>query len=221
MNAFILAGGRSTRMGRDKALVEFQGRPLIEHALARLVRLGFTAAIAGNRDDLAKYAPVIPDNYPGSGPLAGIEAALTASSDDLNLFLPIDLPLLPAEFLHWISARAHCTLAVATIPRLQGRSQPLCAVYHRALLPHARAALAAGDGKVMRVIENAAKTLHLTAAHLRIDGFDVESVAACFDPSLSASTEKRFAPPVHCWFQNFNTPADLENAALEEWPVIH
>jgi len=221
MNAFILAGGQSSRMGRDKALVEFQGRLLIEHALNRLVRLGFTPAILGNRPDLAKYAPVISDNYPGSGPLAGIEAALTASSDDLNLFLPIDLPLLPDEFLRWISARAHCTLALATIPRHQGRSQPLCAVYHRALLPHARAALAAGDGKVMRVVENAAKTLHLTAAHLRIDGFDVESVAACFDLSFRGSVERPSTPPVHRWFQNLNTPADLENAALEEWPVIH
>lgn len=204
-------------MGRDKALVEFQGRPLVEHALAKLSGMGFPPAIVGNRHDLAKYASVIPDNYPGSGPLAGIEAALTATSADLNLFLPVDLPLLPVEFLRWIAARAHYTFALATIPRVEGHWQPLCAVYHRALLPYARAALAVGDGKVMRVVENAAEALHLGAGQLKIDSFDVETVASCFSSSLEWPT----APPVHHWFQNLNTPADLESAALEEWPVIH
>jgi len=199
-------------MGRDKALVEFQGRPLVEHALVKLDGLGFAPAISGNRPDLAKYAPVISDNYPGSGPLAGIEAALTASSHDLNLFLPIDLPLLPIEFLRWISARARETFALATIPRLQGRPQPLCAVYHRALLPYARAALAGGDAKVMRAVENAAEQ-----TRLKIDTFDIETVAA----SLDFSAGWLSMPPVHRWFQNLNTPADLEKAALEELRVIH
>jgi len=199
-------------MGRDKALVEFQGRPLVEHALAKLSGMGFPPAIVGNRHDLAKYAPVIPDNYPGSGPLAGIEAALTATSADLNLFLPVDLPLLPVEFLRWIAARAHYTFALATIPRLQGHAQPLCAVYHRALLPYARTALAAGDAKVMRTVENAAQR-----ARFKIDGFDVETVASSLDFSAGWPS----APLVHRWFQNLNTPADLETAALEELPVIH
>jgi molybdenum cofactor guanylyltransferase len=212
VKAFILAGGRSSRMGRDKALVEFQGRRFIEHALAKLGGMGLAPAIAGNRLDLAKYAPVIPDNYPGSGPLAGIEAALTASSDDLNLFLPLDLPLLPWEFLRWMAARAGQTFALATIPHLQGRPQPLCAVYSRAMLPYARAALAGGDARVMRAVENAAER-----TRFKIDGFDIETVAC----SVGSSAGWPSTPPVHRWFQNLNTPADLETAALEELPVIH
>lgn len=212
MNAYILAGGQSLRMGRDKALVEFQGRPLIEHALAKLRAMGFAPAVAGNRPDLAGYGPVIPDNYCGSGPLAGIEASLAASSADLNLFLPVDLPLLPVEFLRWIAARARETSALATIPRLQGRPQPLCAVYHRALLPYVRVALATGECKVTRVIQNAA-----AQAHLAIDGFDIETIVSTLDSSAGWC----LTPPVHRWFQNLNTPADLETAALEELPVIH
>jgi len=207
VNAFILAGGQSTRMGRDKALLDFHGRPLIEHALDRLRALGFVPRIAGNRPDLAQYAPVVPDNYPGSGPLAGIEAALSASSDDLNLFLPVDLPLLPIKFLRWMTVRARETSAIATIPHLQGRPQPLCAVYHRALLPYARAALEANDAKVMRAVEHAASD-----TSLKIDLFDTETIAAC--------VEWAPAPPVHRWFQNLNTPTDLEIAALEESPHI-
>ena len=207
MNAFVLAGGQSTRMGSDKALLDFHGRPLIEHALARFRALGFTPHIAGSRPDLAQYAPIIPDNYSSSGPLAGIEAALSVSSDDLSFFLPVDLPLLPIDFLRWMTLRAQETSALATIPRLQGRPQPLCAVYHRAVLPYARAALAAKSAKVMHAVDHAA-----SETRLNIDLFDTETVAA--------SAEWAPTPPVHRWFQNLNTPADHETAALEEWPDI-
>lgn len=211
MNAFILAGGQSTRMGRDKALLHFHGRPLIEYALDKLRALGFSPSIVGNRPDLASYAPVIPDNYPGSGPLAGIEAAIASSSDDLSLFLPVDLPLLPIEFLRWMTVRALQTSALATIPRLQGCAQPLCAVYHSALLPYARFALSAGKPKVMRAVQLAA-----SESSPKIDLFDVETVAASLSPSLDWPP----TPSVHRWFQNLNSPAELEFAALEESPHI-
>lgn len=207
MNAFILAGGQSTRMGRDKALLEFRGRPLIEQALDKLHVLGFSPRIAGSRPDLALYAPFVADNYSGSGPLAGIEAALSASDFGLNLFLPVDLPLLPIDFLRWMIARAGETCALATIPHLEGRPQPLCAVYHRDLLPSIQAALARGDRKVIDVIEGAA-----APANAKLDCFDVETIVACLDFPA--------APPVRRWFQNLNTPLDLQIAALEELPFI-
>src|SRR5690348_1627747 len=116
-------------MGRDKARLDFHGQPLIELALSKLRALELTPAIAGNRPDLGEYAPVIPDNFPGSGPLAGIESALSVTGDDLILFLPVDLPLLPVSFLRWMTARARETSAPATIPHVQGRPQPLCAIY--------------------------------------------------------------------------------------------
>lgn len=212
MNAFVLAGGQSTRMGRDKALIEFHGRLLIEHSLAKLRALGLTPSIAGNRPDLARFAPIFPDNYPGSGPLAGIEAALAASREDMNLFLPVDIPAIPVEFLRWMAVRAEQTAAIATVPYLQGRPQPLCAVYHRVLLPHAQAALAVGDAKVMRAIEKASLTTGSS-----IDAFDVEVIASCLTPTSASCAALR----VHCWFHNLNTPADLKRASLEESPSIH
>ena len=194
-------------MGRDKALIKFHGRPLIEHALDKLRTLGFSPRIVGSRPDLAAYAPVIPDNYRGSGPLAGIEAALSASDADLNLFLPVDLPLLPTDFLGWMTDRARETRALATIPYDQSLPQPLCAVYHRDLLPYIQGALATGERKVIDVIESAA-----VAAKSKLDCFDIEAIAACLDIPTPA--------PVHRWFQNLNTPADLRIAALEELPFI-
>lgn len=208
MNAFVLAGGQSTRMGRDKALLTVGGLPLIEHALNKLRSLGFSPRIAGSRPDLARFAPVVTDSYPQQGPLGGIEAALAASDAEQNLFLPVDLPWLPIEFLRWMADRVGLTNALATVPRLQGLPQPLCAVYSRAMLPHVQAALASGDAKVMRAVGHAA-----SATGLRIDSFDVESVAAAQDWPQPL--------PLHRWFHNLNTPADFDQVALEQSPPIH
>lgn len=194
-------------MGSDKALLELNGRSLIEHALAKLRALGLSPRIVGSRPDLAGFAPVIADNYPRMGPLSGIEAALAASDAEQNLFLPVDLPRLPVGFLSWMTDRAGCTDALATIPQFQGLPQPLCAVYSRALLPHVKAALAAGDAKVTRAVERAS-----TAMGLQIDAFEVESIAA------AQSWPQPI--PLHLWFQNLNTPKDLKKVMLEHSPGI-
>ena len=153
----MLAGGRSSRMGQDKALLQVAGR-----SLSRLPWISFAASMWPHRaspqraPDLSSHAPVIPDLHPGCGPLSGIEAALAATTRPLNVFLPVDMPLLPARFLSWMLERAEITGALATIPRINGRPQPLCAVYHRDLLDHITASLLGGNYKVMPVVTAAA-----------------------------------------------------------------
>lgn len=198
MNAFVLAGGASSRMGRDKALLDFGRRPLIEHALALLRGLDLDPRICGSRPDLAPFAPVVPDNHPGSGPLAGLEAALSASCSDLSLFLPVDLPLIPPAFLRWMMDRAAITHAVATLPLFGGRPQPLCAVYSRRLLGGLHEALAAGHYKMIDAVSSAAASLRE-----HIDAFSVESVAAALIPEAWPQH-----PPLRDWFRNVNTPSD-------------
>ncbi|HEX4005847.1 MAG TPA: molybdenum cofactor guanylyltransferase [Acidobacteriaceae bacterium] len=200
MQAFILAGGKSSRMGRDKALLDLDGQPLIAHAVARLNALGMPPRICGSRPDLARFAEVISDNLSDAGPLAGIEAALTVSDEDLNLFLPVDLPGLPLEFLRWLAARANASQVAATFPTLAGRPQPLCAVYSRRLLPGLRAALAAGDRKVTVAISAAAASLGAP-----VNSFAIEPLA----PKLIPHTWPA-EPPLEAWFRNINTPDDYE-----------
>jgi len=198
--AFVLAGGRSTRMGQDKALLQ-AGRSLLELALDKLRALDASATprIAGSRPDLSSYAPVVPDLHPGCGPLSGIEAALAATAQPLNLFLPVDLPLLPARFLGWMLGRAETTGALVTVSRINGRPQPLCAVYHRDLLAGVTASLAAGNYKVMPVVTAAAQSRAQA-----IDVFDVELLASTC-PELH-----RFSSlPLYRWFHNCNTPEDM------------
>jgi len=96
---FVLAGGRSSRMGVEKALVSFRGEPMIVHAIRTLREAGLTASIAGARTSLEDFAPVVPDAQPDRGPLGGICAALASTSAQRAVFLPVDLPLLPASLL--------------------------------------------------------------------------------------------------------------------------
>ncbi len=203
---FVLAGGRSTRMGQDKALLPWAGRALLEVALDKLRALPLAAAprIAAARSDLSYHADVIADLHPGCGPLSGIEAALAASSRPLNVFLPVDVPLLPAQFLLWMLQRAETTGALVTVPRINGSPQALCAIYHRDLLGHISASLVAADYKVMSVVTAAAGTLSQSPRSQSVDVFDVELVASANSQLLA------FSPvPLYRWFHNCNTPADM------------
>jgi molybdenum cofactor guanylyltransferase len=206
---FVLAGGLSTRMGQDKALLLLAGRSLLEIALDKLRTLPLNAAprIAAARSDLSSYAAAVADLHPGCGPLSGIEAALAASSQPLNVFLPVDMPLLPAQFLAWMLLRAETTGALMTIPRINGLPQPLSAIYHRNLLGSLTESLLAGNYKVMPALT--AATRSRTGS---IDVFDVEVVTSA-NPEVLA-----FSPlPLYRWFHNCNTPedmAEIENALV-------
>lgn len=200
---FVLAGGRSTRMGQDKALLRLSGRSLLDLALDKLRALPLAGAprIAAARSDLSAYAAVVGDLQPGCGPLSGIEAALAASAQPLNVFLPVDIPLLPPRFLLWMLQRAAITGALVTVPRVNGRPQPLCAVYHRDLLGRLSASLRAGEHKVMPVVTAAARE-HSPANN--IDIFDVELVVSAHGQLPGYSPL-----PLYRWFHNCNTPEDI------------
>lgn len=200
--AFVLAGGRSRRMGRDKALLEWRGLPLIEHSLQSLRGVAETVRIVGNREDLARFAPVVHDTFPGSGPLGAIHAALASSAHNWNVLLPVDLPLLPPGFLVWMLERVALTEAVATIPIAAGLHQPLCAIYHRAMEPALREVLNAGRLRTIEGVQAAAKSADWPEP--RIDSFHVESLAASSNFRGIAATS-----PVQLWFENMNNPLDF------------
>lgn len=146
--AFILAGGSSTRMGTDKAFVMLGGRILLARALDVCRAVTSDVRIAGNEKKFAPYAPVVEDLFPGCGPLAGIHAALRASSTDLNVVLAVDVPFVTPALLHFLVAQARDSTAMVTVPRAGKGFQPLCAVYRRSFAEAAEAALRAGRYKI-------------------------------------------------------------------------
>lgn len=182
-------------MGRDKAAVALAGRPLLERMVSKVQALGLRARVAGLSAPVANVAvEVLSDAHPDCGPLSGMETALASSEAALVLMLGIDLPLVETQFLAWMLRRAVTTGALATIPRLLGEPQPLCAVYRRELLGDVRAALTAGDYKVMHAVERA-------GADDSVDCFDAER--------MTATGAWRSTVATHWQFMNCNTPDDL------------
>jgi molybdopterin-guanine dinucleotide biosynthesis protein A len=148
LTAFVLAGGKSSRMGADKASLLLDGRTLLERALELARSVAEDVRIVGAREKFAAFAPVIEDEYAERGPLGGIHAALSASSSPRSLILAVDLPFLEERFLQYLVAEARAGIATVTVPRAGGGLQPLCAVYGHEFGELAEQALAAGRNKI-------------------------------------------------------------------------
>ena len=106
LTVFILAGGKSTRMGADKAFVTLDGRTLLARALELARSLTPDVRIVGDPAKFAAFAPVVEDIFRECGPLGGIHAALRASQTELNLILAVDVPFVSAALLQYLIARA-------------------------------------------------------------------------------------------------------------------
>ncbi len=206
-----MAGGESRRMGRDKAALALAGEALVARMAGKLRSLGLPVRIAGLRTPIADLGvEVVPDRFPDCGPLGGLETALRESAAESVLALAVDLPLISPSFLRLLLERTERTGALATIPRVTGAPQPLCAVYHRSLHVPVEAALVAGDYKIMRVMEAAAVA---AGGREAMDSFEAEaawSAAGVFTPAV----------PIPLQFLNCNTPADVQSAeALASAPA--
>jgi molybdopterin-guanine dinucleotide biosynthesis protein A len=193
VSGFVLAGGSSTRMGLDKVLLPWRGITLMDLALEKLKVVCSKVAICSNRLDLSKEIPVLADarvvidgiDCGLIGPLGGVLAALEHTRTDWNLFLPVDVPLLPVEMLQRILQQTEHSEALAVVPMVQGKAQPLCAAYHRALVPGLRQALQNEIWKVTQALETAAPAEAITWIE-------------CADSDADR------------WFLNLNTPRDWE-----------
>ena len=140
-------------MGRDKALLAFRGSTLLEQVAARAGEVAGPITIVGPPERYSHLGyPVIADRRPGDGPLAGIEAALLFSPSERALILACDMPDVPSELLRsLIDKSGDCV-----IPRTNdGRLNPLCAVWSKALLPAVQEALSNGRLKVVDCLKGA------------------------------------------------------------------
>lgn len=142
LSGLLLTGGRSRRMQRDKATLEYAGRSQLERAielLAPLVTRCYLSVRAEQRADPQRAAhPLIVDIAENLGPLGGIHAALHAQPESAWLVLACDLPYLDTATLQQlIAARAPQRLATAFRSRFDGKPEPLCAIWE----PGSRAAV--------------------------------------------------------------------------------
>jgi len=202
---FVLAGGQSRRMGSDKALLPFAGEPLIARAVRTLHEAGLPASIAGAassaRAPLAAYAPLVDDSEPGLGPLAGICAALAATSARFAVFLPVDLPLLPPSLIGYLLRHAQITGHAVTVPSVNGFMQTFPAVVDRATLPALQTELRATQRGCFSAFRAAADGLDQPVASLAVELL-----------AQSGQVSHSLGLPSFRWFLNVNTPQDLQRA---------
>ena len=159
---YVLVGGRSSRMGRDKARLPFRGEALAEW-VARMVKSAAGSATLVGNPELGG----IPDLYPGDGPLGGILTALHHTTADWNLIVACDMPEVSAEFLSRLIAAAESSGGDALLPvGPSGNPEPLCAVYHRRAAEVMESRFAAGIRKVTQSLEGLA-TVWLPVAELK------------------------------------------------------
>jgi len=175
VTAFILAGGKSTRMGGDKAFVMFGGRnmssrTLLARALELTRSITSDVRIVGEAAKFASFAPVVEDVFRECGPLGGIHAALRASQTELNVILAVDLPFVSPALLQYLIKRARESDASVTVAKTGGHWQPLCGVYRRQFADAAEQALRAGRYRIDALFE-AGRTQGIGEEELEAAGF--------------------------------------------------
>jgi len=185
----VLCGGRSLRMGVDKATIDVGGVTLLERAVTRLRAACDPVLIApGDKSHAAGADASVVDATPGAGPLGGLVAALRASPHHLLAVVAVDLPWLDAALLRLLAARIG-THGAAVCETDRG-PQPLHAVYARTALDAAEDALRSPD-RSLRGLLDRIRTLRVAEHEWR-----------------AAGISERFT-------RNLNTPADLAEFSLE------
>ncbi|MFQ5409716.1 MAG: molybdenum cofactor guanylyltransferase [Anaerolineales bacterium] len=195
LTVVIQAGGRSTRMGRDKGLVPFLGAPLMQTILDQVVGLGRETIIISNRPaDYRRFGlPVYPDVFQDVGALGGLHAAIFHAREPYCLVLACDMPFINRPLLDHLLALAADFDAV--IPRLQppeGRrgkvfAEPFRAVYNKTCLAPIAQAIETGERRVISFFN---------AVNIRfVEREEIEH----FDPDARS-------------FFNVNTPDELAEA---------
>jgi molybdopterin-guanine dinucleotide biosynthesis protein A len=151
---FVLVGGRSSRMGQDKARLRIGTRLLVEDIAGKVADATGRVTLVGPPERYADLAfECLPDLRHGLGPLAGIETALASGYGDLNLITGCDMPDLATEWLEKLVTVARRTRALCVVTRdAAGKVHPLCAVYRTQCLPFVRRALAARQLKLFDFI---------------------------------------------------------------------
>ena len=159
-SGYVLAGGASLRMGRDTALLDWNGNPLVVHLALMVQQTAGSVTIVGLAEKYGRLGfPIVSDRNAGLGPLEGIRCALEHSAADWNLIVACDMPYLNPELLGALLAEAELRDADCIMPD----GQPLCAVYHRRCRPAIEQALENGIRKVRQALRGLNVGLYETA----------------------------------------------------------
>ena len=189
LTAVVLAGGKSTRLGQDKAFALVGGRPMVERVLEVVRQVCDEILILGGDGGKLKadQARHLPDEHPGEGPLMALRTGLAAMTHDWAFATACDAPFLEPRLLEYLWTLREGHDAVVPFTAADNYPKPLCALYARRCLPAATAALDRGDRQLVRLYRDV-RVLYVPEDNLRL-----------IDPDLRS-------------FLNVNTAEDLRRA---------
>lgn len=149
---YILCGGESRRMGKEKFSLEYQGKTFLDHILKKSLPLFDRVILLGANRSIPGNLPRIPDAMDNSGPLGGLLAALQHSSEASIAMIPVDLPLISKDTLNRLNKGATQNKA-ALVAKSKERVQPLVGIYQTRLAPELEKYLSSGKRSVMGLID--------------------------------------------------------------------
>lgn len=189
ISAVLLAGGESRRMGKDKATLQFRGRPLWQIQFELLRRLQPSEIFISARADPSwrpEDTPFVADIPPSRGPLGGLAASLAQMHTTHLLALAIDMPFMTEKFLRYLCAKIEAGRGV--VPKIDNRAEPLAAIYPREAEIDFRSALTGADFSLQSLTRHLVETGKLRAIPV-------------------TDRDKQF-------FLNVNEPADIKSAGV-------
>lgn len=198
VTGIVLAGGRSQRMGRDKAALPFGNLPLVAWIVARVGAVCHPVMVVAK--DATAYrecgVTVVADRWPGEGPLVGLYTGLSAIATEYAVAVACDLPFVEPAVLTGLIGLSSGWSAV--VPEALGNVHPLCAVYHRSVAQQAEDLLRRGGGSLRRLLSQPTLRVRMVS----------EGELRAWDPTCHS-------------FTNLNTPEEYEKAlaAMHGAPV--
>jgi molybdopterin-guanine dinucleotide biosynthesis protein A len=186
LTGIILSGGKSSRMGKEKGLVDFQGKPLISHAILALKPLVDNIIIGANNhlNDYRKFGyTIIEDEVKNIGPIGGVLSALRNSDTKYNIILSCDMPFINAELLHYLNIKSQDYDVVVPIHDTD-KIEPLCGIYSKDIIHVMEVAVENGNFKLRDIFEN-----------VRFKAIKVDASLPFYSDNL---------------FYNINSPADIK-----------
>lgn len=165
ISMIVLAGGRSSRMGTDKADLTVQGKTFLQIQLNKAAELDLQdVVISGYRGSQQLRFPVLPDMQPEQGPLGGLATCLGAIRNEWALVLSVDAPLVPVEELKKLMDAASRCDTPACIVECGGHQHPLIGLFHRRLIPAMQEELTLHKGSVFAMLRRTGYSIYESSA---------------------------------------------------------
>ncbi|MBP5606841.1 MAG: molybdenum cofactor guanylyltransferase [Lachnospiraceae bacterium] len=181
LTAVILAGGKSRRMGTDKAELGIDGKSFVSYLAGKLYKMGIKDILLSGYEKPVEHTRYVPDILPGCGPLAGIHAGLCEAVNPHVLVLPADNPLIPVEFILKLCKAHEDSTEAITAAECGGRIQPLTAVYEKSLAGACSELISSGRLSVMSLFDAAGyKTVRFDGDEMFIRGCNTPEEYAAY-----------------------------------------